>query len=1485
MNRPSLNPAAEKHSQFLLTTTEKLSPSSRAVLSLKVLMGGLCRSALLDVLKTAEIPPPTGCVWTQSALRATEHTLSGLHLLDSAGAPVPGLEPEACYAVELPFVFAAFSTVLQQKEQGAHRMEPLRLGLRLAVFANDVRAFQSIRSRFTTLLDWNSGLFRPLKNQFMEPLPPQWWSTRHPLFRAEIFMEHAARWMNGICAPSFDMELDWFRTAPDTEFFQLVHTAGETGEAGLQALIALALSGASARLKGLPDSGELPATHFGSILALGVAAFCEGEFAPARKLLEDGRKRLRQACGRRTLHLSGVEGLCLGLCLLCSRDRKQADELEKLLRAMKKTEGVQRGLHALTALLYLSRGDVNAAAFELRLCFTPGETPFEDVLFYAALQWADPETALKRHAEFAAVFEKHRTMLVPARMLAVLLERNAPNPLPYTRWIETCPVPAPDILALLGGSSVWERRLETLEHLLRGDNAPATPAAQRLVWLLDTSLPLLTPLQQSPKGAGWTTGRPVALKRLHEAGPEQAWITPQDRRIIATIEWRPNWSGGLHGEFNMPRALDELVGHPCILNAISREPLTLSREDVTLEVHETPSGYELALSLPPTAPLLSQNANTPGAWICHHVPLSLRPILPSLSEQPLRIPKTGAGRIMDFVSACAPHVPLRTNLSTGSIEASPRPVIRLSPASGSTGGSGLRAEFLVRPFGTPVTAGTPGTATPDSPAFPPGSGPPSPLFRLDGRLVHAHRDMNAEREALHRLLALCPTLASEVMEPDEGASSENNPAANPPSGTANAARSGELLATSCTLDTTASALQALLELQQATEGLPEDQRPVLEWPLGQHFRVIPSPTADRLTLRARKAGDWFRLEGQATLQDDLHAESRVLEMSELLARLDQSSGLFVPLGNGEFLALTRQLRRRLERLRRLTEQDRDHSRRIHPLAAGAVDDLFAESQSEASIETDAAWQEGIRLLRASEGLTPELPSTLKADLRDYQLEGFQWLSRLARLNAGACLADDMGLGKTVQTLAALLEQAPHGPCLVVAPMSVCHNWEAEAARFAPTLNIHRLGLASDRAALILSLGPGDVLVLSYNLLQIEEAALTTPFWRMIVFDEAQALKNPATKRAKSARNLRAGFRVALTGTPIENQLEDLWSLFHILNPGLLGTLMSFRKRFSTIGATSGNSGNPAQDASLSTPREDRNPAKVALKAMVRPFILRRTKTAVLTELPPRTEQVLTVELPPDERALYEALRRKALEQIEALNAVHAGSDAASGQRRLAILGELTRLRRACCHPALIDPQTPLPGAKLEAFLDLVRELRQGRHKALVFSQFVGHLHIVREALLGLGARPGTPTGTPSEPAPLSSRTTDAETSLSGMVYQYLDGSTPERERQRAVRAFQDGCGDLFLISLKAGGQGLNLTAADYVIHLDPWWNPAVEDQASDRAHRMGQERPVTIYRLVTGDTVEEKILDLHHAKRALAADFLSGAEAPLSETELIKLFV
>ncbi|MBO7654082.1 MAG: DEAD/DEAH box helicase [Kiritimatiellae bacterium] len=416
----------------------------------------------------------------------------------------------------------------------------------------------------------------------------------------------------------------------------------------------------------------------------------------------------------------------------------------------------------------------------------------------------------------------------------------------------------------------------------------------------------------------------------------------------------------------------------------------------------------------------------------------------------------------------------------------------------------------------------------------------------------------------------------------------------------------------------------------------------------------------------------------------------------------------------------------------------------------------------------------------------------------------------------------MGLGKTVQIIALLLERAQDGASLVIAPASVCGNWRNELARFAPTLRpVMAWDEKADAMNSVAAAGPGDVVIAGYGLLVTREGQFAERAWNGVILDEAQAIKNETSKRAHAAKSLHARFRVAATGTPVENRLTELWSISDFLNPGLLGPIGDFTKRFTVDGH-----------------------ATPALKRLVSPLILRRLKRDVLDDLPEKTEITLPVILGEDERAGYETCRRLALETL------------AGSENRIQILAELTRLRRYCCHPSLALGEKVTVSAKMETLLELLENLYENQHRALIFSQFTDYLAIVRKAI-----------------------------DQAGWSHLYLDGQTPASERERLVNAFQRGEGDFFLISLKAGGIGLNLTAANYVILLDPWWNPAVENQAADRVHRIGQREPVTVYRLIASDTVEERVIELHREKKAIAEDVLGAtASSALTPDELMRLF-
>jgi SNF2 family DNA or RNA helicase len=568
--------------------------------------------------------------------------------------------------------------------------------------------------------------------------------------------------------------------------------------------------------------------------------------------------------------------------------------------------------------------------------------------------------------------------------------------------------------------------------------------------------------------------------------------------------------------------------------------------------------------------------------------------------------------------------------------------------------------------------------------------------------------------------------------------------------------------------------------------------------------------------------DWFRFSGRASLDEGL-----VLDFEALIAAA-RGASRYVPMGEGVYAALTRSLKERLAELAAVAEHDAG-GMRVPQLAAGWLEEVLEGLP----VRADEGFRAAIERLRAARETSPRLPKALQAELRPYQEDGYAWAMRLAQAGLGGCLADDMGLGKTLQALAVLLERAAGGAALVVAPTSVCGNWIAEARRFAPGLNVSLYG-EGERESLVAGAGPGDVLIVSYTLLQQAQERFAARPWHTLIADEAQAVKNAAAKRSQALFELEAAFRLALSGTPVENRLAELWSIMRFANPGLLGSATRFNERFAA----------PIER------NRDRD-AQHRLRRLIAPFVLRRTKAQVLEELPPRTELALAIAPEPAEAAHYEALRRQAVAEAE-----RSLAGDSTGAARLNILAQLTRLRRAACDPRLVSPRFPAPGAKVQAFAELAQELAANGHKALVFSQFVDFLALLR--------------------APLDA---------AGIAYQYLDGATPAAERTRRVAAFQAGEGELFLISLKAGGFGLNLTAADYVVITDPWWNPAAEDQATGRAHRIGQSRPVTVYRLVAQGTIEERIVALHHDKRALAESVLSGEEAAAlpSTEELVAL--
>jgi SNF2 family DNA or RNA helicase len=489
-----------------------------------------------------------------------------------------------------------------------------------------------------------------------------------------------------------------------------------------------------------------------------------------------------------------------------------------------------------------------------------------------------------------------------------------------------------------------------------------------------------------------------------------------------------------------------------------------------------------------------------------------------------------------------------------------------------------------------------------------------------------------------------------------------------------------------------------------------------------------------------------------------------------------------------------------------------------------------------SEESLAAVEELRARIASFEGVPQlELPPGLTADLRPYQREGVDFLAHATSLGLGAVLADDMGLGKTVQALAWLLhvraDESDPGPSLVVCPTSLLHNWRREAERFAPGLRVAVLERGSERHILRAEAERWDLLLTNYALLRRDIEGWEKLDLHAAILDEAQNVKNPDAAVSKAVRRLRARHRLALTGTPLENRPLDLWSLVSFVSPGLLGSQRAFIERYEGAGAT------PLSRARLA--------------AKLRPVLIRRLKSEVAKDLPDRIEERRDCDLSPEQRRLYLAELRR----TRKLALGPEGSAQDEAQRRIAVLAALTRLRQICCHAALAGGTRSISSGKVDALFEILEPLLAEGHKVLVFSQFVKCLEILRQEL----ARRGIPQ-------------------------HLLTGESVKRDR--IVAEFESGEGaSVFLISLKAGGTGLNLTAASYVVLFDPWWNPAVEAQAIDRTHRIGQDRTVVAYRLLARGTVEERIFELQQQKAAMVRDVLGeeGFARSLSRDDLAYL--
>ena len=1252
--------------------------------------------------------------------------------------------------------------------------------VRIGIYSRDRNFFRKRRDEFIAVCGRHPDYFNYFIGIFNDPFDPEWFATlpvEDGMYALSLIFNRAMLDLAPDAdALSYAMDISHFRPTPRPATDQLLYYLSSR----------LIMGGRLNEARKILAEIEEPGFKLG---LMGWSLFIEGKNSEALESFEIDIKELRRRVGKRNTNFRGMSVFFYVLALIRSQNEELLKKAGQLVSSSLSSKSEQDFRSSIFRSL---KGIINAQQTELddahRIIAAESEAVgILPALFNAiALYWVDGRLSEEVTARVQQIFHaaKEVNMNWVAMESAALLVRSG-------REVPVCAKFLDEVVNQSGMQSLvssimveepWEKGLRALIQIGSEPEGPAgqrPEAGMRLIWLVDygRGTVSLRPVEQKLTARGtWSKGRPVSMSRLFNRN-KLDYICSQDHAVCSALRQDQYYYQEYH--FDMDKLLPALVGHPLLF--LEKSPFTqVEFVKGEPEIRVVKSGSKLKIKF---AAKLDENRvvvmqETPTRFKVIELSEKHRRIARVLGSKGLTVPATATQDVLGAISMLSSHVLVHSDIGGKSkdvvdIESDPTPHVQLVPS-----GPGIRAEVFVKPF-----------KEEGGPYLRPGVGATNVIAEVGGQKMQTKRDLKAEKTMADAVEAAAPALARFA---DSGRQ--------------------------WLLEDPEDCLQMLLDLK----AMQAKGQVIVEWPEGERLKVTREVGFDQFRMKIRGKTDWFEVSGGLTVDDDL-----VLDMKRLFEILNTTNKRFIPLEDGRFLALTKEFRKRLEELDAYAER-KGKEIRLHPLAAVTVSDLI---ESIPNVEVDEAWKSRIGRIRAGQEIIPRVPSTLRAELRDYQVEGYTWLSRLAHMGIGGCLADDMGLGKTIQAIAVMLERAAHGPSLVVAPTSVCWNWMSEVNRFAPTLNTVQFN-GNNRQELAKNLKHHDVLVTSYGLLIQETELLSAIEWNTIVLDEAQAIKNVLTKRSQAAMGLNGNFRIATTGTPIENHLGELWTLFNFINPGLLGSMQRFNARFAV----------PIE-------RYNNPDARKRLKRLIQPFMLRRLKSQVLEELPPRTEVVLQVEMSPEETAFYEALRRQALEKIET-------DTAPVARQHFRILAEITKLRQAACNPRLVIPDTPLSSSKLEVFGEIVSELLENRHKALVFSQFVGHLDLIREYL--------------------DNRKTS---------YRYIDGSTPPRERKQEVDGFQSGHGELFLISLKAGGLGLNLTAADYVIHMDPWWNPAVEDQASDRAHRIGQQRPVTIYRLVTKGTIEEKIVKLHQEKRDLAGSLLDGSDisGKITAEELVRL--
>ena len=926
---------------------------------------------------------------------------------------------------------------------------------------------------------------------------------------------------------------------------------------------------------------------------------------------------------------------------------------------------------------------------------------------------------------------------------------------------------------------LWETKLEEIINAGNDKAKDDADRQERLLYIIDNTY-VQALLQKKKKDGTWSPGRRMnttALKKLKVDSPQI--LDENDKKIIDKQSYYDYY-------ISLPHNIDKLVGCDHIftgdvtdlhqVNIHEDKPFLIIDKEKDGSFSVTTNVEELA-SATTRAAYYRKNTDTDYS-VFTPTTFEKRVYAQILSQR--KYPKEAEPLIMKLIATLGGKTEVHSNM-----------VVELDNLERVDGQTKLTLRCV--PIDAITFAISVSVHVFEDMSFAPGEGNVNAIATSNGKKVQVVRHLRVEKRNMH-------LFTQELV--NVGVIDDEND-----------------FAPTMTTETLSVGTGAFLEIMEWVKN--NSNICEMEWPEGERLKYHPAVGAKSVNINFKSKNGWFDVEGDIHIDED-----EIISLQQLLEMMhEQGYRKYIKVGDNEYISLSSELKRILKRLDTVTTDRRNHLQ-MSTAAAGLIGDVI--DNNNLHIGKNKELEALRKRIKDSTTSEPQVPNSLNATLRDYQLEGYEWMWRVTSWGAGACLADDMGLGKTLQTITLLLDQAENGAALVVAPASVVPNWRNELARFAPTLNVTILNSADDREKAIDEAGAGDVIVSTYALLNIQHKKLSEKEWDVVCLDEAHTIKNPNTKMSKAAMMLQAKRKVILTGTPIQNHLSELWNLFQFINPGLLGSAEQFGKKFIE----------PIEN------KHDKERQR-QLRRLISPFLLRRTKNDVLDELPEKNEITMPVELSDEEMKVYEVHRRMAEKSVRADKTV-----------KVSTLAEITKLREMACSVSLVDKKWKHESSKVAAFVNLAENLNDSGNRALVFSQFTSFFDQVRKAM-----------------------------DKAKLPYLYLDGSTPMGQREALVKKFQHGECPFFLISLKAGGLGLNLTGANYVIHLDPWWNPAIEQQATDRAYRIGQKQDVTVYHLISQHTIEEKILRLHKSKRDLADSLLEGTDMghALTQEELLEL--